>query len=104
MLERWKKTLDPIFSADKFKLMTQTANLNPLVTTIPLKITNSPNYTPILSLLTPDFNLLPLSDLLNRIQDCALNFLTYETLKAKVTPTLTLIKHQYNNTTKSENL
>ena len=94
LLERWKSIMEPVLLADKFKLLTQNVHLNPLITDLPIKITNSPDFTPLYTILSPNYFLVPLNILLHRIPDCALNFVTFQTLKNKISPTLAVIRQQ----------
>ena len=104
LLERWKKIMDPILLADKFRLITQNVHLNPLLTHLPIKITNSPDFTPLYTILSPNYFLLSLNTLLHRIPGCALNFVTYQTLKGKISPILALIRHEYYTSKSKSNL
>ena len=84
LLERWKKIMDPVLLADKFKLITQNVHLNPLLTEVPIQVTKYPEFTPLYTLLSPNYFLLDLRPLLHRIPNCALNFVTYQTLWRRV--------------------
>ena len=96
--------MDPVLLADKFKLITQNVHLNPLLTEIPIKITKSSDFTPLYTLLSPNFFLLDLRLLLHRIPNCALNFVTYQTLKKKISPILSLIRHEHYASSSKPNL
>ena len=96
--------MDPVLLADKFKLITQNVHLNPLLTEVPIKITKYPEFTPLYTLLSPNYVLLDLPTLLNRIPNCALNFVTHQTLKIKLSPLLSLIRHEHYASGSKSNL